>query len=454
MNAVQHTHTNTVTMCVMWLAVALALFAALSYLLIQLGMLGVGDLQTAGAPTIPLVAAGCYLIGGLLILVHRRWLWIVGAVINAFVILIFFMAYLNRPLVMFSAGWTGYQDCTITVGRMPTLPHRDRLAQCSSPGGLICEILCRLAERRAFMKTSRIVVWLSLLIAILAFVAAGIGLFYQDGGSSYSFTTLHGQSVQIYGQGLYRYDIPITAVGFRAADAITLVLALPLLFLSLVLYQSGKLRGGLLLAGVLAYFLYNYGSMAFGAAYNTLFLVYIILFSASLFALVLLLTSFDVPELPIHFAAGLPRRSMGIFLIVSGVILSLVWLALSIVPALLSSTAPLEVARYTTFITGVVDIGIVSPVLIVSGTLLLRNAPISYLLASTMLVFTVTLGTSLLMSGIAQLLTGVVTIGQFIGFTVPFVILTLVAFWLTVIFFRQCSDEATGQSVRMQTSHA
>jgi hypothetical protein len=88
----------------MWLAVALALIAALSYLLIQLGMLGVGDLQTVGGPAIALVAAGCYVLGGLLILVRRRWLWIVGAVINALVILFFVMAYLNRPLVMFSAG--------------------------------------------------------------------------------------------------------------------------------------------------------------------------------------------------------------------------------------------------------------------------------------------------------------------------------------------------------------
>ena len=104
MNAVQHAHTTTVTMRVMWLAVALALFAGLSYLLIQLNTLGVGDLQTAGGPAIALVAAGCYLVGGLLILVQRRWLWIVGAVINALVILFFVLAYLNRPLVMFSVG--------------------------------------------------------------------------------------------------------------------------------------------------------------------------------------------------------------------------------------------------------------------------------------------------------------------------------------------------------------
>jgi hypothetical protein len=77
------------------------------------------------------------------------------------------------------------------------------------------------------MKPSRIVIWLIWLIAVLALVAAGIGLFYQDGGHAFSFTTLHGQSVQIYGQGLYRYDIPLTAVGYRASDAVILVLALP-----------------------------------------------------------------------------------------------------------------------------------------------------------------------------------------------------------------------------------
>jgi hypothetical protein len=42
------------------------------------------------------------------------------------------------------------------------------------------------------MNTSKAIVWLSALIAVLALVAVGIGLFYQNGGSSFSFTTLHG----------------------------------------------------------------------------------------------------------------------------------------------------------------------------------------------------------------------------------------------------------------------
>lgn len=303
------------------------------------------------------------------------------------------------------------------------------------------------------MKTSKIVVWLSWLIAALALVAAAIGLFYRDGGAAFSFTTLRGQIVQIYGQGLYRYDTPLIAVGFRAADAVTLVLAIPLLVISTQLYQHGSLKGGLLLTGVLAYFLYNYGSMAVAVAYNSLFLAYVAIFSASLFGFVLTLTSFDVQALHSHFSASLPRRGIGMFLIVSGGILALVWLVLSVVPALLQNRAPLEVASYTTFITGVVDIGIVAPALIMTGVLLLRRAPMGYLLATMMLVFTVTLGTNLLVAGIAQLLVGVVTVGQFIGFTVPFAILTLIAIWFTGVLFRGFSESATPLA-RARVAHA
>jgi hypothetical protein len=304
------------------------------------------------------------------------------------------------------------------------------------------------------MKPSKIVVWLSWLIAALALVAAAIGLFYQDGGTAFSFTTLRRQPVQIYGQGLYRYDIPITAVGYRAADAVTLVLAIPLLVISSLLYRHGSLKGELGLSGALAYFLYNYGSMAVGAAYNSLFLIYVALFSASLFGLVLSLTSFDVQGLPAHFTRGLPRRGIGMFLVVSGAILLLVWLVLSIVPALFQGTAPPEVASYTTFITGVVDIGIVAPALIVAGVLLLRRASTGYLLAAMMLVFAVALGPNLTVAGIAQLLTGVISIGQFIGMTVPFMILMLIAIWLTMVLFRNFAEAMTPQEARTRVAHA
>ena len=295
------------------------------------------------------------------------------------------------------------------------------------------------------MKVSKVVIWLSSLMVVLALVAAGVGLLYPMGGSAFSFTTVRGVTVELYGQGWYRLDTPIAAIGFLAADLVTLVVAIPLLVISTLLYRRGSYRGGLLLAGTLAYFLYNYGSLAFGSMYNNLFLVYTAIFSASLFGLIVVLTSFDVSLLPNRFSDRFPRRGISLFLIVSGVILLLVWLVLSIVPALLENTMPLEVAFYTTFTTAVIDIGIVAPALIATGVLLRRRIPIGYLLAPMLLVFTVTLGVNLTTAGMAQLAASVISVGQALGFTVPFVILTAIAAGFTMRLFRDFSEPMKGE---------
>lgn len=102
MKAIQSTHNHV---RVMWVAVGLAIFTALAYILMALNLLGVGDLQIDERPaTIIYVAAGFYLLGGLLILFRNRWLLLFGAFINALVILFFFNLYQDRPAVIFSPG--------------------------------------------------------------------------------------------------------------------------------------------------------------------------------------------------------------------------------------------------------------------------------------------------------------------------------------------------------------
>jgi hypothetical protein len=103
MNVIQSANNNHFR--VMWLAVILALSTALSYALMAFNVLGVGDLQMDEKPAgIIFVAAGCYLLGGLLILLRNRWLLLFGTFINAMVILFFFNLYQDRPDVMFSPG--------------------------------------------------------------------------------------------------------------------------------------------------------------------------------------------------------------------------------------------------------------------------------------------------------------------------------------------------------------
>lgn len=103
MNAIQSTNQHHARLT--WSSVILALIAALAYVLIAVDLLGVGNLKMAAdGDVIVYVAAGGYLLGGMLILVRRRWLWIIGAVINALVMLFFFNLYQHRPSVMFSPG--------------------------------------------------------------------------------------------------------------------------------------------------------------------------------------------------------------------------------------------------------------------------------------------------------------------------------------------------------------
>jgi len=104
------------------------------------------------------------------------------------------------------------------------------------------------------MTISKTLIRLCWLIVLFVLTYSALGLFYQNGGSPFTFTTLRGQSVDIYGQGIYRYDTIFFSAGFRGNDAVTVFLEIPLLIIAIVIYGRGSLRGGFLLADSLATF--------------------------------------------------------------------------------------------------------------------------------------------------------------------------------------------------------
>jgi hypothetical protein len=302
------------------------------------------------------------------------------------------------------------------------------------------------------MKPSNAVVWLSVLIAVFALVAAGAGLFWQDGGSPFAVTTLRGETVQMYGQGLYRYESLRNGAGFKGVDVFILVVGIPLLLLFTRLYRRGSLRGGVLLTGTLAYFLYNSIHLTFSYAYNNLFLLYLAQFAASLFATVLAFTSIDAQTLPARFSEKLPRRSIAGFLFAVGLLLIIVWIGLSILPALLQGRTP-ELSGSTTLVTHGVDVGIIAPLAFLAGILLLRRAPLGYLLAATLLVLSSVLGAGVIALSAAQTLAGVLTIAETVVFVAPFAILTAAGIWLTVLLFHNLSEPAPLHMAALQPAH-
>uniref|UniRef100_A0A7C4Q2U3 Uncharacterized protein n=1 Tax=Bellilinea caldifistulae TaxID=360411 RepID=A0A7C4Q2U3_9CHLR len=229
------------------------------------------------------------------------------------------------------------------------------------------------------------------IITGLALIAAGGGL-YPAAGQPFSLVNFRGEDVTINARGLYYWDTVSSAAQMQANDAVTLFLALPLLGVSYRLTQKGSLRGKLLLTGTLGFILYTYITMCFGAAYNPFFLIYVALFSLSLFAFVLSMMSFEINSLTAHFSEKLPRRWIAGLLFFAAAFLSLAWLG-RIAPTFMPGAVPLLENTTSMFIQAM-DLGIVVPVCILSGVLLLRRRPWGYLLASVGLIKFLTLGTA------------------------------------------------------------
>lgn len=299
----------------------------------------------------------------------------------------------------------------------------------------------RQAERGASgaVTPSRAVVRLALLIALLALVAAGAGLLGQEGAPT-SFTTLRGETVTLYGRGLYRLDSLMAGAGYLGQDAVVLFLGLPLLLYATYLYRRRSLRGSLLLTGTLGVFLYVYASMAFGAAYNPLFLLYTGLFSASLFAFVLAFTSIDLEALVTHIRPEIPRRGPAIFMFAGGLITLFVWGG-PLLSALLNGGAPAPLDAYTTMVTSAFDLAVITPSCFITGSLLWKRRPLGLVLAFPLLVLIIMLVPMIILMTLSQLAAGVVfTIPEIVGPIAGFAILGLFAIWVLVALLRHIDE--------------
>ncbi|MCG2783947.1 MAG: hypothetical protein L6461_02465 [Anaerolineae bacterium] len=246
--------------------------------------------------------------------------------------------------------------------------------------------------------------WLIPLVFVLTLAAALAGLWPAE-GIPYPLITFRGEEVTINARGLYYWDTVSSVAQMQANDLVTLVLGLPLLAVSFWLTLRGSLRGRLLLAGTLGFILYTYITMAFGAHFNALFLIYVALFSLSLFAFVLVVMSFDINGLPAHFSDNLPRGWIAGLLFFAAAFLSLAWLGR--IAATFSSDAAPALENTTSMFIQAMDLGLIVPVCILSGILLLRRQPWGYLLASVGLTKFMTLGIAVSLMGFNMARVGV-----------------------------------------------
>lgn len=281
-------------------------------------------------------------------------------------------------------------------------------------------------------KNIKIITILSLIIVALAAIASLTGLIWQGEGENIPYTSIRGEEVMIQGRGLYYYDTVSMATQAIAQDAVTFFIGIPLLIYSIILLKKGSIKGKLLLTGTVGYFLYTYASYAFLGAFNQLFLIYTAIFSLSLFTLILSFMSINVDTITFYFDIKTPIKSTAIFLFFTAGMLALMWVG-RIAPSFTEGGIPYGLEIYSTLTIQAFDLGLIIPLSVLSGVLLLKKKPWGYLLTSIFLLKTLTLSISVSTMAIFQIINGITV--SIVEISI-FLLITLLIVFITWRFVR------------------
>jgi hypothetical protein len=289
------------------------------------------------------------------------------------------------------------------------------------------------------MRNKKAVTVLVIIIAILSFIASAAGVFSGRGeiAEQHQFLSLLGENITLQGSGIYQNDSVSVAAQGIAQDVVTLILGIPMLLISLVLARNGLLRGRLLLTGTIAYFLYAYISYSFLSMYNSFFLVYVMLMSASLFAFILCITSFDMEALKKSFSPKLPIKFIGGFQLFIAFMLFMMWMG-RIAPSLIDGSIPIGLEHYNTLVIQALDLGIIIPVAALSGIMIIRRKPLGYLLSSVVIIKGLTM-----LTAITAMLVGMKNAGVEVSFVemIVFPLFNLIAIFCLIVLLRNMNEK-------------
>lgn len=143
---------------------------------------------------------------------------------------------------------------------------------------------------------------ISIIIAVLATAATLGGLFLPD-----SYQDGPWYNAQWYGQ-----------------DAATLILDIPALMIALGLRRQPEVK--LILAALLAYFVYNYAFYGFVAKFNDLYLLHVAILSLSVFGLIFQLRQFDTDRFAVEVRRALWVKAGAAFALFVSVMLAIIWM--------------------------------------------------------------------------------------------------------------------------------
>ena len=280
---------------------------------------------------------------------------------------------------------------------------------------------------------------LSICVIVLVIISAGFGLFYKSGGQPFDFLNLYGSTVKIYGDGIYKNDSYFFAHTFKGTDFMTLFVALPLMILALIMdVKNNTIKSKLFLTAMIAYFLYYSVSYSMGVTYNVLHLVYLALFSCTLYASILgygFLKNYSI-----KVSAKIYTNGLKIFLVLCGISLFVAWLP-DIIESLINKKSLGLIEIYTTQVTYVLDMAIISPLIFICLYNLRKNNNIGYILLGIILNMLSLVGLMVILQTVFQNRAGIeMPIEAAITKVGIFVLLAIVAIYYEIKLFKNIEN--------------
>ena len=177
----------------------------------------------------------------------------------------------------------------------------------------------------------------------------------------------------------------ITAA-WRGNDLVTLFVAVPLLIAGMIFARRGSLQALLIWMGMLGYSLYNYIFYLYGAAFNKCFLVYVALFSLSIYALIFGLGNININALGGKFSSRTPARWISGYMLFFALMLGGIEVSRAL--SIFFTGQVHEDIIKTGHPTGVVyatDLSILIPGLIVAAVFLWKRRPWGYVITTILM---------------------------------------------------------------------
>lgn len=269
---------------------------------------------------------------------------------------------------------------------------------------------------------------LNVLILLLLLIVTICGICSFNAACSYEAVNQYGETIRIWGAGIYAHDSYFKAPIFIGSDFTILICVLPLVIVTFFrIKKVSAIEYDIRMFGILSLLLYYSASQCFGVTYNSLHLVYIMLFGILFFSAIRILMKLHTTSIQkqkvcsFHFTKG-----MKIFLLVAGVALVVAWLP-DIITSIISGTSLELIEVYTTEITYVLDMGIISPLMLITYYLTKRGYFIGYALLRMIFQICMVVGIMLPIQTFFQLAAG-------ISIPVPALITKVLIFTLLAVF--------------------